>query len=151
MKNYHSLFFIFFALTIGCNVDSQNDEILLRLNRIEEKLNSTDNNSTIKKEEIAETAKTLTEEELEAYIEQIEQGHMPNEKLKIAKNLCRNISLESKQVRDIVSVLFGPPTKKSFAKFAYKRTIDKQNFHLVVELFHFMDRGELQDFIEQEN
>lgn len=150
---YYTAILILMTFAISCSVESNSsqEEVLLRieerLDKIEKELAKKETNSSPIKKEAVKTR--LSEEELEAYIEQIESGHMPNEKLKTAKRLCRNLELKSSQVRDIVSVLFSSPTQKSFAKYAYKRTIDKENYNLVIELFHFMGKGELEDFIAE--
>ncbi len=105
----------------------------------------TDNSS-----DIACTA-TLSITDFEFYVEEIEGEFMPQEKLKMAKNLFRNICLKSSQVRDIVSLFSMSEPQLSFAKYAYRRTIDKENYRKVVQVISTFSQNDLRDFLEDEN
>jgi hypothetical protein len=71
-----------------------------------------------------------------------------NTKLTIAKQALMGNYLTSAQVSELASLMTFENTKLELAKFAYARTIDKQNYYIVNNVFTFESTiDELTDYI----
>lgn len=78
----------------------------------------------------------------------ISSKNFDNSRLEIAKQVAKTKCLKSAQVRDIMKLFSFEETRLEFAKFAYKKTIDKENYFLVNDAFQFETSvSELNDYI----
>ncbi len=67
----------------------------------------------------------------------IANASFDSDKLRIAKQASINHSLSSKQVREIMELFSFESTKLKYAKFAYSRVLDPQNYFIVNNAFTF--------------
>lgn len=71
-----------------------------------------------------------------------------NTRLSIAKQVADRNSLSSSQVREMVRTLSFENSKIEFAKYAYRGTVDKNNYYIVNDAFSFSNsRDELANYI----
>lgn len=78
----------------------------------------------------------------------ISSKNFDNSRLEIAKQAANTKCLKSSQVRDIMKLFSFEETRLEFAKFAYKKTIDKENYFLVNDAFQFETSvSELNEYI----
>ncbi|MCX8081742.1 MAG: DUF4476 domain-containing protein [Bacteroidia bacterium] len=68
---------------------------------------------------------------------QIKSKNFENSKLEIAKQIARSNCLKSEQIREIMRLFGFENSRLEFAKYAYKFTLDKQNYFLVNDAFEF--------------
>lgn len=105
-------------------------------------------NSVVKKAPAEGCSRTLTEDEFEEFITIIAEEHMPAEKVREAKIQCKYVCMTSNQVRDIVDLISFPNEQLQFAKFAYRRVIDKENFRRVESSISFpTDKKALKNYV----
>lgn len=69
--------------------------------------------------------------------EQLEEADFDTEQLPIAMDLVDNHYLYAAQVRDIILLLDFKTSEDKFAKYAYPKTYDQQNYTLVMEAMTF--------------
>ena len=80
---------------------------------------------------------SINEDKFENIKAKIEEEMMDKSKLKIAKELVNSECLKSSQVANIMELMNMDKYKVEFAKFAFGRTIDKENFARVKETLSF--------------
>lgn len=72
-------------------------------------------------------------------------------RMEMAKSFLKNAAVTSAQVADIVKVFSFEKMKMDFAKFAYSKTSDKQNYYKVYSSFNFpSSKEELAEFIKKQ-
>ena len=67
----------------------------------------------------------------------IRSKHFDSTRQEIAQQALRQNYLNSGQVSELISLMTFESTKLDLAKFAYSKTIDKQNYHLTYSAFSF--------------
>ena len=67
----------------------------------------------------------------------VQNTDFESDKLVVAKQIVMASCLTSKQVKKIVAVFHFEKTKLDFAKFAYPRTIDPNNYYIINSVFEF--------------
>lgn len=78
----------------------------------------------------------------------ITKEHMDDAKLLKAKVLVNEVCLLSTHVRDIAEIFMLDEAKLAFAKFAFGRTADPENYRKVAEAFTFKDsKRKLQTYV----
>jgi hypothetical protein len=78
----------------------------------------------------------------------ISSKNFDNSRLEIAKQAAITKCLKSSQIRDIMKLFSFENTRLEFAKFAYNKTIDKENYFLVNDAFQFESTvSELNEYI----
>lgn len=80
---------------------------------------------------------SINEDKFENIKAKIEEELMDKSKLKLAKELVNSECLKSAQVANIMELMNIDKYKVEFAKFAFGRTIDKENFARVKETLNF--------------
>ncbi len=79
----------------------------------------------------------------------ISEKSFDSDKLTIAKQIANSNCLLSEQVKQIANLFSFEDSKLKFAKHAYTRTYDPQNYYVVNSVFKFSSNvDELQEFIE---
>lgn len=82
----------------------------------------------------------------------IKNTDLENDKLKLAKIKVSKTCLKSRQARTIAALFDFEETKVAFAKFVYKRIIDKQKFSMINDVFDFASSiRELNKYIKAVN
>lgn len=86
--------------------------------------------------------------EFKNLIYQMKQGANDQDKLRIAKQALNRRGITSAQVRDMVNLLEYEQNKLDLAKFAYKHTVDPENYYMVNSAFWYDNTTHtLNDFI----
>jgi len=67
----------------------------------------------------------------------VENRPFEGTKLSAAKQIAKTNCFTSEQVRDMMYTFSFEPSRLDFAKFAYDRTTDPENYHIVNEAFTF--------------
>lgn len=75
--------------------------------------------------------------EFESIKKNISSKSFEDSKLTIAKQISDSKCLTSVQVRDIMKLFSFEETRLTFAKYAYKRVVDKENYYVVNDAFQF--------------
>lgn len=80
----------------------------------------------------------------------LEREAMESKRLSAAKYVCNNNYLLTKQVRDIVHLFNFENNRVEFAKFAYSRVADKENYALLLDSFKFeTSKQEIKEYINE--
>lgn len=79
----------------------------------------------------------VTPTEFENIKKNIASKSFEDSKLTVAKQISDSKCLKSEQVRDIMKLFSFEQTRLEFAKYAYKRVADKDNYYLVNDAFQF--------------
>lgn len=92
----------------------------------------------------------MSSREFESVKEQIRKEWFENNRLISAKTIIDNNNFTAQQTKEIV-LLFGFENNKlEIAKYAYRKTVDKQNYYVVNDAFTFnSSRDELARFIRE--
>lgn len=70
-------------------------------------------------------------------------------RLQLARQVVRTNPMNSKQISELMSVFSFESSRMDFAKFAYKYSIDPQNYYLLYDSFSFESSvSELSNFID---
>jgi len=90
----------------------------------------------------------VNDKEFESIKKSISSKSFEDSKLTLAKQISDSKCLSSSQVRDIMKLFSFEQTKLEFAKYAYKKVIDKDNYYLVNDAFQFENSiEELNEYI----
>jgi len=90
----------------------------------------------------------VSDKEFETIKKSISSKSFEDSKLTLAKQISGSKCLSSSQVRDIMKLFSFEQTKLEFAKYAYKKVIDKDNYYLVNDAFQFESSiDELNEYI----
>ena len=94
----------------------------------------------------------MSNREFESVKEQIRKEWFENNRLTSAKTIIDKNNFTSQQAKEMV-LLFGFENNKlEIAKYAYRKTVDKQNYFVVNDAFTFSSsKDELARFIRQTN
>ncbi|HRH02822.1 MAG TPA: DUF4476 domain-containing protein [Bacteroidia bacterium] len=79
----------------------------------------------------------MNNRDFEGLLNVIENASFESSKLSIATNALQTNNFTSLQVKTLVSLFSFESTKVNFAKSAYERTVDKNNYYLVYDEFSF--------------
>jgi Domain of unknown function (DUF4476) len=78
----------------------------------------------------------------------VQTENFDNSKLSMAKQILDNNSITALQVKQLAETFSFNGYKLDFAKYAYDRTIDKQNYFLVYDVFSMgTNKNELAEYI----
>ncbi|WP_196893155.1 DUF4476 domain-containing protein [Aureivirga marina] len=89
--------------------------------------------------------------ELNRAKESISSKSFPDTRISIAKQIIDNNCFDANQVKNLVSIFTFEDSKLEVAKYAYHKTIDKENYYKVNDAFDFdMTIEELQDYIRNQ-
>jgi hypothetical protein len=80
---------------------------------------------------------SVSEKEFESIKKSISSKSFEDSKLTLAKQICDSKCLKSTQVRDIMKLFSFEATKLEFAKYAYNKVLDKENYYVVNDAFQF--------------
>jgi len=80
---------------------------------------------------------SVTDAEFESIKKSISSKSFEDSKLTTAKQISDSRCLKSSQVRDIMKLFSFESTRLEFAKYAYKKVADKENYYLVNDAFQF--------------
>ena len=87
--------------------------------------------------------------EFESLKQCIENKSFDNTRLTIAKQALQSNDLTSMQIADLMNLMTFESTKLSLAKFAYRYTIDPENYYVLNDAFTFDSSiDELADYIQ---
>jgi Domain of unknown function (DUF4476) len=94
----------------------------------------------------------MSSREFESVKEQIRKEWFENNRLTSAKTIIDKNNFTAQQAKEMV-LLFGFENNKlEIAKYAYRKTVDKQNYYVVNDAFAFSSsKDELARFIRQTN
>lgn len=91
----------------------------------------------------------LTHGELTRLLEDLEQASFESERFTLAQQRLRHREATSHQIKRIMDSFWFEDTKLRFAKFAYERSTDPQNFWVVNDAFDYQNSiHELDSFIQ---
>lgn len=79
----------------------------------------------------------VSDNEFQGIKKNISSKSFEDSKLTLAKQICDAKCLKSSQVRDIMKLFSFEETRLNFAKYAYNKVADKDNYYLVNEAFQF--------------
>lgn len=79
----------------------------------------------------------VTDTEFEQMKASIKAKAYEDSKLTMAKQITKSKCLKSSQVREIMKLFSYESTRLEFAKFAYNKVIDKDNYYLVNDAFQY--------------
>lgn len=97
----------------------------------------------------ATTGAVIEEEEYFDIIKTLKKETVEKNRLELAKTFFGSKWLLASMVKDAIKVFNQEPSKVAFAKFAYSRTVDKQNFYKVFDgLTLTNSKKEMNDFIK---
>lgn len=92
----------------------------------------------------------VSDKEYAGILAAIKKEPFENTKLDLANNFFSTQYLSSAQVLGVIKQFSFENNKLSFAKFAYSRTVDKQNFYKVYDGLSFNgSKKELSDFVKK--
>jgi hypothetical protein len=78
----------------------------------------------------------------------IQKQSFSDNKMNVAKTFLKNKCLSVSQIKDVMGLFSFEGDKLSFAKLAYDRCVDKENYYMVSDAFSFSSSNdELTDFI----
>ncbi|GIV29047.1 MAG: hypothetical protein KatS3mg028_0113 [Bacteroidia bacterium] len=80
---------------------------------------------------------SVSPKEFETIKKNISSKAFEDSKLTLAKQISDAKCLKSEQIRDIMKLFSFEETRLEFAKYAYKRVADKDNYYLVNDAFQF--------------
>lgn len=141
------------AIYINNMVFSPNEVKLLKLNEygnveVSSSVKNTPNSSSNFHSNYYPTVNSMSNENFEKLLNSIRNEYFDTVKLKTAKRAIKSNSVTSNQVSQLVSELNFESNKLEFAKYAYKRTVDPQNYFLVSSNFTFSSsKDTLFDYI----
>lgn len=79
----------------------------------------------------------VNDTEFEEIKKSIASKSFEDSKLTLAKQISNSKCLKSSQVRDIMKIFSYEDTRLEFAKYAYQKVIDKDNYYLVNDAFQY--------------
>jgi len=92
--------------------------------------------------------RNFTKQDLKQLILSMKHISFDSDKLKIAKRAIKNKDIKSLDVGQILNTFHFESNKLKFAKHAYRYTLDKQNYFLVIDALQFQNsRRELAIFV----
>lgn len=92
----------------------------------------------------------VNDSDYKGILEAIKKENFENTKLDLARNFFSTQALSSDQVVGVIKLFAFENNKVTFAKFAYPKTVDKQNFYKVYEGLSFNNsKKELTEFIQK--
>lgn len=98
------------------------------------------------------TESSISDEKFEKVISAISEGHMADDKVKIAKRMIHENCITVYQLIDILDVIQMPDDQVVFAKYAYKRVINKSDFCNVKKaIMSPMHHVKITDFCKRKN
>jgi hypothetical protein len=78
----------------------------------------------------------------------IQKQSFSDNKMNVAKTFLKNKCLSVSQIKDVMGLFSFEADKLSFAKLAYDRCVDKENYYMVSDAFSFSSSNdELTDYI----
>lgn len=116
-------------------------ETILEEERTEDEINTTIKSTC--------TNPALNDTELEKIIEYVYEGHMASDKLERAKRLADKRCLSVSQIKDILEVINFPDEQVLFAKYAFSRTTDPQNYCQVKKAIFATHRNKITEFCKR--
>lgn len=97
----------------------------------------------------ATTGAVIDEGEYYDIIKTLKKESVEKNRVELAKTFFANKWLLSSMVKDAMKVFNLEPSKVAFAKFAYGRTVDKQNFYKVFDGLNLSNsKKEMNEFIK---
>ncbi|WP_169315254.1 DUF4476 domain-containing protein [Bernardetia litoralis] len=98
------------------------------------------------------TSPSLSDVEFDELVDYISEGHMAKDKLDRAKHSLKEACLSVNQVIDITEIINFPDEQVIFAKFAFSRTVDTENFCSVKSvLIYPAPKASLTRFLKRKN
>lgn len=92
----------------------------------------------------------MPDEDYAGVVAAIKKENFENTKLDLARNFFATQHVSSEQVVGVVKLFSFEKNKVAFAKLAYSKTIDKQNYYKVFETLSFSNsKSELTEFINK--
>ena len=92
----------------------------------------------------------MSEADFNQLIGVINRASFESSKIEIAKQALRSNYLTSRQVSSLMCEFSFESSKLELAKLSYNRTIDKNNYYIVNDAFHFSSSiSELQNYISR--
>ena len=86
---------------------------------------------------------------LQSAKETIRRESFDKDKATMAKQIISNNTLYASQVKEIMQLFAFDDAKLDFAKFAYSRTTDRNNYFIVYDMFSFRTNKEnLMNYIQ---
>jgi len=79
----------------------------------------------------------MNQQEFNSALQHIRSQSFDDSKLRVARQIARGNALRSNQVKRIARQFSFESTRLKFAKFAYQRVVDPQNYYRVNEAFSF--------------
>ncbi|WP_291727112.1 DUF4476 domain-containing protein [Bernardetia sp.] len=116
-------------------------EIILEEESTEDEINTTIESTC--------TNPTLNDAEFEKITEYIYEGHMASDKLERAKRLANKRCLSVAQIKDIIEVINFPDEQVLFAKYAFSRATDPQNYCKVKKAVFATHRNKITEFCKR--
>ncbi len=84
--------------------------------------------------------------------EQIRKEWFENNRLTSAKTIIDKNNFTAQQVKEMMLLFSFENNKLEIAKYAYRKTVDKQNYYVVNDAFTFSSsKDELARFIRESN
>jgi hypothetical protein len=81
--------------------------------------------------------------------EAIRKENFDNSRMTVAQQIADNNYFTTAQVKELVRLFSFEDRKLDFAKYAYSRTVDKNNYFMINEVFNFSKTKEdLADYIK---
>jgi hypothetical protein len=82
--------------------------------------------------------------------ESIRRERFDDDRLRVARNILKDNYLSSAQVKELAMIFSFDSARLEFAKFAYSRTVDRNNYFIVSDAFTFnMSKRELEDHCQK--
>lgn len=94
----------------------------------------------------------MSERMLQSAKQAIRSEAFDKDKANMAKQIISNSVLHTSQVKEIMELFSFDDSKLDFAKYAYTRTADKNNYFTLYDMFAFRkNKEELMNYISQSN
>ncbi|WP_338768717.1 DUF4476 domain-containing protein [Bernardetia sp. ABR2-2B] len=116
-----------FELLYQNSSTSQTKKQVKSREKTKEKTSEQDETESIENQSTCEGS-SINDEKFEKVISAISEGHMADDKVKIAKRIISENCITVYQLIDILDIIQMPDEQVIFAKYAYKRVINKSDF-----------------------
>lgn len=93
-------------------------------------------------------AQAMSDADFSQLINRVKKEPFQSDKLALAKQLITGNNINCNQVRDIIQLLIFNSDRLDFAKYAYKFTVDKNNYVGIAEMFTGNDKNSLLQYIK---
>jgi len=92
----------------------------------------------------------MSERMMQSAKEAIRREPFDKDKANLAKQIVSNNSLYTSQVRELMQTFSFDDAKLDFAKYAYARTTDRNNYFTILDMFSFRNsKEEMSNFIQR--